>query len=186
MKLPEGPRLRLEETESTQKVAAQALLDGLSPSAILTRKQTHGRGRFNREWVAEPGSSLAVSLIFTQYAGHPRPWLIGMSVAAAAAAVLHCQVQWPNDVTLQGKKLGGILTDMLPDKIGRSIPVVGVGVNLGPMDFPAELAHKRNDSGRTQRGLPRPGDHAQPPLRPLALHAGTRKLASYRACLEAV
>lgn len=62
-----------------------------------------------------------------------------MSVALATAGVLHCQLRWPNDLTAVGKKLGGILTEMVLDADGRRVPVVGVGINLNQVSFPPDL-----------------------------------------------
>jgi BirA family biotin operon repressor/biotin-[acetyl-CoA-carboxylase] ligase len=40
---------------------------------------------------------------------------------------------------MNGLKLGGILTELMPDKAGRLIPVVGVGINLAQTEFPEPL-----------------------------------------------
>ncbi|MFY9234579.1 MAG: biotin--[acetyl-CoA-carboxylase] ligase [Fimbriimonadaceae bacterium] len=140
MRLPEGEWLVLEEVSSTQDIAAELLSQGeRMPSVILALHQTAGKGRLGRTWLSPRGGSLAASIPFAGYADHPRPWLIGMALAAAAAGALHCQVRWPNDLTVGGKKLGGILTELLPGPGGTLVPVVGIGVNLGQIDFPPEL-----------------------------------------------
>src|SRR5947209_17623403 len=81
-----------------------------------------------------------MSMAFAAYADHPRPYLVGMGVAVAAAAVIRCELAWPNDLVVGGQKLGGILTELLPDQTGRRVPVVGVGINLNHKRFPAEIA----------------------------------------------
>ena len=130
MTVPEGEWLIVEEAASTQDLAARG-----KSEVVLARRQTAGRGRHGRVWHSEAGSSLAASIAFTSYKGHPRPWLIGMSVAVAAAGALHCSVRWPNDLILAGKKLGGVLTEIVDET-----PIVGIGVNLGPMSFADALA----------------------------------------------
>jgi BirA family biotin operon repressor/biotin-[acetyl-CoA-carboxylase] ligase len=80
-----------------------------------------------------------MSMVFEDYADHPRPWLVGMAVAAAAAGAVHSQLQWPNDLTIDGKKLGGILTQLFQSADGKSVPVVGVGINLNLAEFPSEI-----------------------------------------------
>ena len=130
----------LEETPSTQAVVAECVRAGEGPCAVLALHQTAGRGRFDRVWLSEPGSSLNLSLAMEGYEDHPEPWLVGMGLAIAAAGTLHCQLRWPNDLVLDGKKLGGILTDLIPDPQGRRVPVVGIGVNLNQSEFPPELA----------------------------------------------
>ena len=113
-----------------------------SPDVVFTWSQTKGRGRFDREWVSRPHTSIAMSMAFKKYADCPTPWLIGMSVAVAAASLLHCKVQWPNDLTLHGKKLGGVLTQMIRTNHQTFIPVVGIGINVLRGSFPEELSHQ--------------------------------------------
>lgn len=60
-----------------------------------------------------------------------------MAVAAAVAAAVHVRLQWPNDLILDGRKVGGILTELVD-----GIPIVGVGLNLNQTEFPAEFAEK--------------------------------------------
>jgi BirA family transcriptional regulator, biotin operon repressor / biotin---[acetyl-CoA-carboxylase] ligase len=131
-----------DEVESTQSVAADHLKKCSPVGAVFAKNQTKGRGRFGREWFSQPGESLTMSLIFRDYADHPAPYLVGMATACAVAASLHCELQWPNDLVFGDKKLGGILTELLPDEEGRLVPVVGIGVNLNQKTFPAEIADR--------------------------------------------
>lgn len=137
------PWLELESVDSTQILAASYVrreLDGPIPGVITANHQTGGKGRQNRVWFSQPGTSLAMSLILSEYADHAKPWLLGMAVAAATACALHLELRWPNDLGLNGKKVGGILSEIIRDPEGRGIPIVGVGVNLSVYDFPAEIA----------------------------------------------
>lgn len=129
----------LEEVDSTQAVCGRRLAAGEPVGTVIARDQTEGRGRFGRTWQSQAGQSLTMSIAFTEYADSESPWLIGMAVACACAEVLGCQVRWPNDLAAHGSKLGGILTELLPDHEGRRIPVVGIGINVGQIDFPADL-----------------------------------------------
>ena len=131
--------MEVESVTSTQALAAKYVLDGSKIGVVYAHEQTGGRGRFDRTWLSKEGDSLTFSLIFRAYADHPNAYLIGMSAALAAAGVLHCQVRWPNDLTVGELKLGGILTELLPDSEGRLIPVVGIGINLNQTEFPSEL-----------------------------------------------
>lgn len=129
----------LGETPSTQTAAAEMLRGGSRVGVVFAKDQTAGRGRFGREWVSSPGDSLTYSLVFHAYPDHPRPHLVGMSVAVAAAGVLRCQLRWPNDLVIDKLKIGGILTELIADPAGRRIPIVGIGINLNQCAFPAEL-----------------------------------------------
>lgn len=143
MKSPQddGPLVVLETVDSTQNVASQYLKEGRPFGGILAHEQTAGRGRFDRIWSSPPRECLAVSLAFREYAGHPRPYLVGMALAMAAAHAFDCSLRWPNDLIVGARKLGGVLTEMLPDCDGRLVPVVGIGVNLCQRSFPPVLAN---------------------------------------------
>jgi len=142
----------VHEVGSTQTLAAKLLMAGSAPGLIVADLQTEGRGRFGRSWFSAPGESLCMSLIFHDYANHPKPWLIGMASAIAAAGAIRSQLQWPNDLTIGGRKTGGLLTEMLPDAAGRKIPVVGIGINLLQETFPDEI-RERATSVKLARGV---------------------------------
>ncbi len=132
----------VDQVESTQKVAAEYLKSGKSGGAILALHQHSGVGRFSRPWFSERGESLTVSFIFRDYADHPKPYLISMALATAAAGVLHTELQWPNDLVIGTKKVAGVLAELLTDKDGRRVPVVGIGVNLNQEVFPDAIADR--------------------------------------------
>ncbi len=137
------PWMSLDTVDSTQNVATEFLQgkrSGEIPSVIWTTDQTAGRGRFGRQWLGKPGDSLAMTLILRDYPDHPKPWLIGMAVGLAVAGVLHCQIRWPNDLTIKGKKVGGVLTELVTDVAGRNVPVVGIGLNLNQEQLPEEIS----------------------------------------------
>ena len=137
-----GSTVLLDEVASTQSVAAMTLLEGGPETVIIARRQTLGVGRFERPWYSEADGSLTFSMIFRDYADHPKPWLVGMATALAVAGATHCRLAWPNDLVFQGRKAGGVLTQLCPDSAGRRVPVVGIGLNLAIEQFPAELAEK--------------------------------------------
>lgn len=137
--LEDGAWHDYDEVLSTQDVAAHEAKAGRG-GVFFSRDQTLGRGRFGREWISEPDQSLTMSLAYLAYADHPRPYLVGMSIAVACAAVLRLEVAWPNDVIAGGRKVGGILTEIVTDDRGRRVPVVGVGLNLNQKAFPQEIA----------------------------------------------
>lgn len=133
--------LVIEETESTQRLAEKLLTECQNPpGAVFAHHQTQGKGRHGRAWLSSRGDSLTMSLIFSENPDTPQPWLIGMAVACAAAGLFHCQVRWPNDLVFRERKLGGVLTELLPNAQGRQVPVVGIGINLNQKGFPEDLA----------------------------------------------
>lgn len=167
MRIPEH-WAELDEVDSTQNVVSKMLCAGEPVGVVFAYHQVVGRGRFGREWISNRGDSLTMSIAFTDYPalgiagesskGIKAPWLIGMSVACAAAKVLGCRVRWPNDLSFevsdgQDRKVGGILTELFPDAQGHLIPVVGIGINIRQTVMPSELAARA-----TSLAMARPND----------------------------
>ncbi|HLO99351.1 MAG TPA: biotin--[acetyl-CoA-carboxylase] ligase [Fimbriimonas sp.] len=141
-----GPTIHYVTTTSTQ-AEAKAVLDGVH----WTTNQTEGRGRFDRVWYSEPGNSLAVSICFPSLKGHPKPFLIGMSIALKLAETFDLKLQWPNDLLVGKHKVAGILTEVV-----NGVPIVGIGLNVGPMRFPEEIAHRATSLANAGRDVQDP------------------------------
>jgi BirA family transcriptional regulator, biotin operon repressor / biotin---[acetyl-CoA-carboxylase] ligase len=109
--------LRLASVPSTQDVA-RALPIG---SIVLADHQTAGRGRHDRRWEAPPGTALLVSFVLAP----GRLLSLAAGIAAAEACGPRVRLKWPNDILLEGRKLGGILVEVHGAKA-----VVGIGINL--------------------------------------------------------
>lgn len=107
----------LAETPSTQDVARDLPVG----SCVVTDHQTQGRGRRDRRWETPPGTALLASFVVPS-----RPLLsLAAGVAAAAACGPAVRVKWPNDLLLDGAKVGGILIEQ------RGLTgIVGIGINL--------------------------------------------------------
>jgi BirA family biotin operon repressor/biotin-[acetyl-CoA-carboxylase] ligase len=113
-----SPRVvRLESVTSTQDVARPLPIG----SIVVAEHQTAGRGRLDRRWEAPPGTSLLVSFVL-----RPNPVLsLAVGVAAAQACGGGVRLKWPNDLLLDGLKVGGILVEVTP-----ATAICGVGINL--------------------------------------------------------
>jgi len=132
----------VDETSSTQDLLASSLKNTHQALAILARHQTAGRGRLDRAWLDSPGEDLCLSLFDPRAQGHPAPWLVGMRLAVLAAERLEDEVQWPNDLVAEGRKVGGILAENRPVAPGESALLLGVGINLRRTEFPSEIADR--------------------------------------------
>ena len=133
--------LILDSVDSTQLEAARLLLSSGAPDVLFAHDQTQGKGRLGRTWQSAASESLTMSLVFHEYQGHAKPWLIGMSCAIAAAQVVSCNLQWPNDLVINGK-VGGVLTEVLANHEGMTVPVVGIGINISFQPQHPELRNK--------------------------------------------
>ena len=133
--LPDLELNLLERTDSTNAWLMQHLaLREQGLAMALTDFQQGGRGRRGRVWVAPPGRQLTVSWGIASNVP-PQAWLgVALALGAAIARVLHAwrvpvQLKWPNDLVLNGGKLGGILVELEAMMNGASRLVVGLGLN---------------------------------------------------------
>lgn len=142
-------RIHYPEVTSTNAVAWNLLRQGAAEGTVVTADfQTHGKGRRGRSWLAPPRAALLLSVILQPPSETSRIYRLTLAAAVAAARAVNAvtglpaRLKWPNDIWLEGRKVGGILTET--EARGRSISwaVVGIGLNVNQelQDFPAELA----------------------------------------------
>lgn len=182
---PAGPLARLEvldAVDSTNSYLAREVERDPGawpvPTLVVAEHQTAGRGRLDRSWQTPPGSALTASLLLEPVT--PREtwsWLpllggLGTVHALRATAGIGAVLKWPNDILVapadatdmfgwgRWRKLGGILTEVLPD--GKV--VVGLGLNV------SQTADELPVSSATSIALcgPRVGE---PPTREVLLDA---------------
>lgn len=130
-----------------KELAALGAPDG---SLVAASGQTQGRGRFNRPFVSKNGTGLYMSLILRP--DIPMSECMKLTAYAAVAAsdalesfgVDDVKIKWVNDLYLNGKKICGILTEGSADfeSGGLEYAVVGIGINLGEIEFSDELKDK--------------------------------------------
>lgn len=128
---------------STNDEAKRLLKAGAGEGTVIHAQcQTAGRGRHGRSWVSKPGN-LFCSLILTPQCplNHLGQLSFVMAVAAGQTITPYLldpsilSYKWPNDLLLEGKKLAGILIEAESEGReqedgGRSVCIVGIGVNL--------------------------------------------------------
>lgn len=134
-----------DKVDSTQNRILQFLpKEAAGPVLVLAETQSKAFGRENRAWASPAGGvwmTLALPLGDREAAKVASFSLVtALSVAEALRAVnnLECQVKWPNDIRIDGKKLGGILLTNTA-KFKKSWLLIGIGLNVNN-DLPPELA----------------------------------------------
>jgi len=154
------------ELASTQDFALAAARTGEpGPLAILAHRQTAGRGRAGRAWEA-PAGNLNLSVLLRPQAEPlvAAAWalLAGVAVFEAAAEFVprdRLSLKWPNDLLLDGAKVGGILIDSALRGNGLiDWVVIGVGVNLATAP---EVPGRPTACLATAGAAPTPEDFAQ-------------------------
>ena len=151
---------RVTETKSTNDdlLARWRAGELIDPVARIAHKQTAGKGRAGRAWLANPDDSLCFSLAFpfkrtpSELSG--LSLLVGLAVVAgisqacdlseAKLQAAGLQLKWPNDLLLNKHKLGGILIEGGQAKPGDPTwMIIGVGINLRN----AEVIEENLDAG---------------------------------------
>ena len=128
--------------DSTMLEATRLAEAGCPHGAVVSAdEQTAGQGRHGRHWHSEPNSGLYISIVLRpSLATDSLPVLtlaLGLAAADAIAELtgLACDLRWPNDVMLDGRKVAGILVQLLD-----AAAIAGIGVNVNHSAFPAEIA----------------------------------------------
>ena len=115
------------------------------PCLRVAERQTAGRGRLGRTWRSTPGASLTFSLAVELASMDLSGLSLAVGVALADAldplrrtAPPRLGLKWPNDLWLVdaggGRKLGGVLIETLPVRGSGRMVVIGVGLNVAPID----------------------------------------------------
>jgi BirA family transcriptional regulator, biotin operon repressor / biotin---[acetyl-CoA-carboxylase] ligase len=128
-----GPVLWFPETGSTNDdVIAQARAGAGEGLVMGADRQSAGRGRRGRAWLAAPGHALLVSVLLRPDVPPVDAGLLPVVVAVAAADALGsaARIVWPNDILVGGRKMAGILCEMSADQERVAWAVAGIGVNV--------------------------------------------------------
>jgi len=142
-----GPVHHFETLDSTNDLAKELAARGAPEGTVVVAEtQTGGRGRLGREWDSPPGVGLYVSLVLRPML--PPMELPQITLTTAVAVVRAVRrvvgvapgIKWPNDLLINGKKLGGILTEMETESDRIRHVVVGLGLNVNNPGFPPGLA----------------------------------------------
>jgi len=124
-----------EEIDSTQNFALQIAQNKKeNGTVVIGQKQTNGKGRLNRKWVSSKGGiwfSIILHPKFTIEESVLLPIIASISLSNAIKKTLNLEtkVKWPNDITLNGKKVAGILIDASSQSNNIESIVLGVGIN---------------------------------------------------------
>jgi BirA family biotin operon repressor/biotin-[acetyl-CoA-carboxylase] ligase len=122
--------LRFESVDSTQLAATGEPVG----TVIVAGEQTAGQGRHGHAWHSEPGNGLYCSIVL-----EPRPLLtlaLGIATleAIAQSTGITCDLRWPNDLMLDGRKVAGILVQLV-----NEVAIAGIGINVNHTSFPPGL-----------------------------------------------
>lgn len=137
-----------EEVTSTNDAALQLAAAGAEEgTVVVAEKQISGRGRFGRKWFSPAGKNLILSIVLRPPFLPGRASQVAITTAVAAAAALRrlfdvpALIKWPNDIYIEHKKAGGILTELSAelDRIHHIVVGIGINLNMTRDEIPAYL-----------------------------------------------
>ena len=137
--------IRLAQTDSTNEQAKKLLKAGAAHGTVVVADtQTAGKGQKGRAFFSPPKSGLYASIVLRDLAPDEAAKLTAVVAVAAARAIesvadVKVSIKWVNDLLIDGKKVAGILTEGQCTAEGTVDAVVGIGINVRQVEFPAEL-----------------------------------------------
>ena len=144
-----------DSTDSTQNFAMEiASNDKENGTVIISKKQTVGRGRMKRKWKS-PTGGIWMSIII-----HPKfdvsyttlvPIATSLALCMAIEKILKIkpELKWPNDVTLKGKKVAGVLVDtsIISNEIENVVLGIGINFKIKPHELASTIKKTPNFYG---------------------------------------
>ncbi len=141
-----GPIYYFETLASTNDLAKELGAKGAPQGTLVVAEaQSKGRGRLGRGWDSPQAAGLYVSLLLrpplppTELPQITLTTAVAVVRAVRRATGLTLGIKWPNDLLLGDQKVGGILTEMETETDRIRHLVVGLGLNVNNVQFPAEL-----------------------------------------------
>jgi len=122
---------------STNNKAKELYKQGAQDGTIvLAEEQSAGRGRMDREWISPPGKNILISLLLKPSIPVERFFTLSLALAVSVSNAikrmtgLSAMIKWPNDIYLNNKKLGGILTEFKVKGLTTEYVILGLGLNV--------------------------------------------------------
>jgi len=131
------PLFYFEKVSSTNDVLREKAAAGAPEgSVVIAGAQTAGRGRRGKQWLSIPGKGVYISLLLRPRWPATESPFIAFFAALAAARTLErfnvgaVKLKWPNDLLINGKKIGGVLIEPRISRGQLEFVVAGVGINV--------------------------------------------------------
>ena len=125
-----------DSVDSTQnqalKMTEESIKDG---TAIIAEKQTGGKGRSGRKWISPKGGIWLSLILYPKFditvtTLFPIASALALSKAIEKTFKISPELKWPNDITLKGKKLAGMLVEVSLESNKIEKLILGVGINF--------------------------------------------------------
>src|SRR5688572_29073522 len=123
-------------------------------TVVIAEGQTAGRGRDGRPWFSPPGVNLYVSALLRPAIPPPAApvfaFIASLAITdALAAESVEAAIKWPNDVVVNGRKIGGSLIEFALSGSRLDYVILGTGVNLNVSPDELRTALREEAAGAT-------------------------------------
>lgn len=145
-----GARMELHEALDSTNTRAKALAAGGAPHGylVVAESQSGGKGRMGRSFFSPEHSGVYITYVLRpRMLAEQAVMITSMAAVAVARAIeavagVDVKIKWVNDLYVNGRKVCGILCEAGMDFESGMLDyaVLGIGVNVARMTFPAELA----------------------------------------------
>lgn len=132
--------------ESTNDTAKQLCAQNKGAGALVVADgQTAGKGRLGRSFCSPKGTGLYLSVVYEIHGNEKNFELLSSLAGLAVHDALYnlfdlkTDLKWPNDVLMDGKKMCGILCEIVNISNRPKYVVVGVGLNVQHGEFPDDV-----------------------------------------------
>ena len=129
--------ITLERTASAMDIAKETLKEGtIDGTTIFVEEQTQGRGRTGREWFCKKGKGLLLTVVLKPVIQPEKSYLLMVFTAVAIVKTIRdmfklpVEIDWPNDLVINKKKLGGIIVETQNHTGKPRDYIVGIGINV--------------------------------------------------------
>jgi len=119
--------------DAAMELCSQDVAEG---TAVVAEYQTKGRGRLGRSWVSTKYKGIYCTFILRpDIPSSQIPVLTLMTAVSICEGIKEyagvlAQIKWPNDILVNGKKLGGILTELKGEIDAANFVIIGFGLNV--------------------------------------------------------
>ena len=149
MKLVHLKKIDSTNAEALRLLCAAQNVRDLDQTIIAAYEQSAGRGRLKRAFYSPANAGVYFTAIYAPAAPIEDPALLTACAAVAVCRSLKeffgadAKIKWVNDVYVNDKKVCGILAEGHLGSDGKiSAAAIGIGINIYPSDFPAEIASR--------------------------------------------
>ena len=153
-----GKRVYYFDTiDTTQNFAIKiASNDDENGTIIISKKQTGGRGRMKRKWKSPAGGIWMSIIIYPKFDISyttlvPIATSLALCIAIEKILKIKPELKWPNDITIKGKKVAGVLVDtsIISNEIESMILGIGVNFKIKPHKLANSIKKTPNFYGVT-------------------------------------